>query len=173
MKAWHFKSVPTLALARIDPASPPSLPAVGCESLSSHSVSIKRAPCCRSCAAVGLSPHALSTCRVLRRTVKMHHCGKVAASSSVDDAQSQASAPVFELRCLTAAGERTLQDVESGDLLRDAMLSADPPVELYGLWGKVANCSGSGTYTTYEWHTSMPYQQSSTSEALSQYFHDR
>ena len=34
--------------------------------------------------------------------------------------------------------------MESGDLLRDAMLAAAPPVDVYTAWGKVTNCSGGG-----------------------------
>lgn len=50
----------------------------------------------------------------------------------------------FTLRCQTTKGERILQHVESGDLLRDAMLAADPPVDVYTAWGKVTNCNGGG-----------------------------
>jgi ferredoxin len=40
--------------------------------------------------------------------------------------------------------ERTLEDVESGDILRDVMLGADPAVDLYTTWGKVVTCGGGG-----------------------------
>lgn len=52
--------------------------------------------------------------------------------------------PEFTLRCQTADGERVLQHVMSGDILRDAMRGADPPVDLYTVWGKVMNCNGGG-----------------------------
>jgi len=32
----------------------------------------------------------------------------------------------------------------SGDILRDAMRGADPPVDLYTVWGKMMNCNGGG-----------------------------
>lgn len=77
---------------------------------------------------------------------RKHRCAILRANPTAGEEPQTApsAATSFELKCLTAAGERTLQNVESGDLLRDAMLSAEPPVEVYTLWGKMANCNGSG-----------------------------
>lgn len=100
----------------------------------------------RSAMSVGPFARNLSSCNCA--IPRKHRCVLVihrASSTAGEEPQTASSAAAsFELKCLTAAGERTLQDVESGDLLRDAMLSAEPPVQVYSMWGKVANCNGSG-----------------------------
>jgi hypothetical protein len=56
---------------------------------------------------------------------------EASASTASGDAPTPASfAVVFE----EANGTRTLERVESGDILRDVMLDADPPVDLYTTW---------------------------------------
>lgn len=42
--------------------------------------------------------------------------------------------PSFIITFEEADGTRTLTDVESGDILRDVMLDAEPPVDLYTTW---------------------------------------
>lgn len=54
------------------------------------------------------------------------------------------SPPSFTVIFEEADGTRTLTDVESGDILRDVMLDAEPPVDLYTTWGKVITCGGGG-----------------------------
>jgi hypothetical protein len=44
------------------------------------------------------------------------------------------SPPSFTVIFEEADGTRTLTDVESGDILRDVMLDAEPPVDLYTTW---------------------------------------
>ena len=55
-----------------------------------------------------------------------------------------ASPPAFTIEFETDQGLRTLEKVESGEILRDVMLDADHKVPLYTAWGMVANCSGAG-----------------------------
>ncbi len=92
-----------------------------------------------------ITPYRARRSRVQRNPAAVsreHH--SITAAAAADAQPAQDVPPEFTLSCRMEEGERVLQGVESGDLLRDAMLAADPPVGLYTAWGKVANCSGAG-----------------------------
>jgi len=68
-----------------------------------------------------------------------------AAADGASMADAASSAPTFTLVFQEPDGnERTLEGVESGEILRDVMLDADPAVDLYTTWGKVVSCGGGG-----------------------------
>lgn len=83
-----------------------------------------------------------SQCDTPRRHAVLARAEPDGAASAPADAAS--SPPSFTLVFEEAGGNtRTLEGVESGEILRDVMLDADPPVDLYTTWCDVeqAPCS--------------------------------
>jgi hypothetical protein len=58
-----------------------------------------------------------------------------ADGASASTAPNEApSPPLFAVVFEEANGTRTLMDVQSGEILRDVMLEAEPPIDLYTTW---------------------------------------